>query len=186
MASKVKIVSINIRGLNNQIKKKRFLSLLQKINADVVMVQETHLRKAIDFIASRKRYPYQLLAAGSSKARGVAILLRNSVRFEEVARYKDPKGRFAFIKGKLNNELVTLASVYAPNDGQIPFLDAVFAKLTSWGEGLWLVAGDMNYVSDLAKDRTYRHGLHEVLRDETPYTYCLRSTTCSTVGENYT
>lgn len=90
----MKLVTVNIRGLNNHIKKKRFLSMIQKLDANIVMIQETHLLKSVNFIGSRQRYPIQLLAAGSSKARGTAILLRNTVRYEEVATYRDPNGHF--------------------------------------------------------------------------------------------
>lgn len=125
------------------------------------MIQETHLRKAIDVIASK-------LAAGSSKARGVAILIRNSVCFDEIACYKDPEGHFAFTKGKLNNEMMTLATIYALNSGQIAFIDTVFFKFNMWGEGPWLLTGDFNYGSDLAIDRPYRHGTHTVLKGSMP------------------
>lgn len=62
---------------------------------------------------------------------------------------------------------MTLAAIYAPNEVQIPFLEAVFSKLTTWGEGTWLLAGDFNYVADLMLDRTYRHGRHAILSGNT-------------------
>lgn len=134
---------------------------------DIVLLQETHLRKIIEFIARWSRFPFQVLAAGSSKARGTAILIRNTVRFEETASYKDPQGQFVLTKGKLDNVKVTLASVYAPNSGQILFMDTVLSKISTWGEGFWLVAGDFNYVADLQLDRTYHQGMQSILKDNT-------------------
>lgn len=60
---------------------------------------------------------------------------------------------------------VTLASIYAPNSGQIPFMDTVLSKISTWGDGFWLLAGDFNYVADLKLDRTYQLGIGFVLKE---------------------
>lgn len=73
------------------------------------------------------------------------------MRFHKLASRKD-KGRYIMVKGLLNNKKVTL-HIYAPNEGQITFLDMVFHKLISSGEGTILMAGDLNYDSDLSTDR---------------------------------
>lgn len=127
------------------------------------MVQETHLRKMAEFIASKQRYPYQLLAASSSKASGTVILIKNTVRFVETACYKVPAGHFALTKGKLNDIVVMLAAIYVPNEGQVSFLESVFSKILTWGKGLWILAGELNYVSDLAVNRTHKRGLQASL-----------------------
>lgn len=41
----IKILTLNCRGLNNKIKAKRMLSTLVKQKADIIFLQETHLKK---------------------------------------------------------------------------------------------------------------------------------------------
>lgn len=39
----LKLISWNVKGLNSPIKRQRVLSHLAKLNADIVLLQETHL-----------------------------------------------------------------------------------------------------------------------------------------------
>lgn len=44
---------------------------------------------------------------------GVAILIPNSVQFEDYKQINDKNGRYVVVKGKLQNEIVKLVNVYA-------------------------------------------------------------------------
>lgn len=59
------------------------------------------------------------------------------------------------VKGTLNGEKVTIASIYAPNVSQTIFLESVFQRLSVFQEGILILAGDCNYIVDLKLDRTY-------------------------------
>lgn len=48
---------------------------------------------------------------------------------------------------------LTLASIYAPNIDQIPFLTDTFMKLNAFKSGEILLGGDLNYVCDLISDK---------------------------------
>lgn len=85
----------------------------------------------------------------------VAILIHKKMRYEEHDTLKDSEGRLVATKGNLNGRVVTLVSLYAPNEGQITFLNDSFRKLTSFAEGSLFCAGDFNYIVDLSMDRTY-------------------------------
>lgn len=47
------------------------------------------------------------------------------------------------MKGSLDGKLVTLVSLYAPNTGQIAFLEDAFKKISEFGEGTIVAAGDL-------------------------------------------
>ena len=50
----------------------------------------------------------------------MAILIPNALSFEFLSEVKDKEGRFVLVKGKLDNEEVTLFNVYAtPREQQI-------------------------------------------------------------------
>lgn len=127
-----------------------------KLAPDVILIQETHMQDDSKLILNPRKYPTQFHAAGTSKSKGVSILLKNGISFCLKDRMQDDKGRFLFVKGELEGEMVTLASVYAPNDNQIMFLQNVFQKLVTFLESRVYVAEDFNYITELSKDRTYK------------------------------
>src|SRR4029434_8185232 len=76
--SVVRFVSWNVKGLNGPVKRARVLSHLKSFNADILFLQETHLRLK-DHIRLRKAWISQVYHSrhdGSSK--GVAILINRS------------------------------------------------------------------------------------------------------------
>lgn len=159
MSTSFKLTSLNIRGINNNVKKKRLLALTKRVKTDILLLQETHQKKATIPILNKQHFPYQIHAPGMTKARGVAILINKSLRYQEKATIRDKDGCYVITKGLLNNKMTTIASIYAPNEGQITFLDDVFGKIRDFQEGFVLVVGDFNYITDLQLDRTYKRGL---------------------------
>lgn len=154
MAS-LKVLTYNVRGINDKIKRKRLISQMHKINPDILLLQETHLKSKTTHILNDKRFSYQIHSQGSSKARGTAILIHRRLRFEELDTWKDTQGRFIVTKGNLNGRLVTIASIYAPNEGQVAFIEDFLSKLMLFSGGSLICAGDFNYIVDLKADRTY-------------------------------
>ena len=79
--SQVRFVSWNVKGLNGPVKRSRVFSHLKSINADILFLQETHLRLK-DHTRLRKVWIGQVYHSrhdGSSK--GVAILINKKVQF---------------------------------------------------------------------------------------------------------
>lgn len=71
------VFSWNIRGLNNVVKCKQIALTLAWSGADIIILQETHLKHTDSPTIKAAKYKLQFLAAGSSKARGG----RNSIFF---------------------------------------------------------------------------------------------------------
>lgn len=151
-----KLTTLNVRGINNNIKKKRLLSLTKRIGIEILLLQETYQKRGTIPILNECHFPYQIHAPGSARARGMVILINKSLRFHETVSIKDEEGRYVVTKGLLNSETVTIVSIYAPNEGQIAFLDTVFQKIQDFSEGTLLVAGEFNYIADLQLDKMYK------------------------------
>lgn len=64
--------------------------------------------------------------------------------------------------------MVTIVSIYAPNDGHLRFLEDVLLQIQSFSDGLLLIAEDFNYVADLHLDMAYKKGMARILA---PHTY---------------
>lgn len=113
---------MNCNGLNDKIKAKRVLSVLLKSQVDIIYLQESHWRNVNCQIFNTKKFSTQLLAAGTSKSRGVAILLSSRLAFEIIDSLSDPDRRYLFANVHVEEEVLTLATLYAPNSKPSVFL----------------------------------------------------------------
>ena len=71
--TKLKIISLNVNGLNNQIKRRKILLQLKRAGGDVLFLQETHLTKK-EHSKLGKGFIYS--SSYGSQKRGVAIIIR--------------------------------------------------------------------------------------------------------------
>ena len=151
----IKILSLNVNGLNNPIKRKKVMTKLKKDKAQIIYLQETHLswQESEKF----KKFGYTNTFYSSfcqGGRRGVIILISNSVKFECIKIISDKKGRFIIVKGKLENEIVTLVNVYAPPDSGKHFFKSLLNNIILEAEGILVCGGDFNIVMNNKLDTT--------------------------------
>lgn len=156
MAGRFKVLTFNCRGLGTPLKRRRVTAALLRERPDVVFLQETHIKSldpASPYVLKSKWFPHQHAAFGSSKARGVVILIAKNLQFTFSNSLADPRGRYLFVNCVIDGIPLTLASVYAPNVDQLPFLTDTLLKLNMFKSGEVILGGDLNHVSDLAADK---------------------------------
>ena len=56
-------------------------------------------------------------ANGQDKKAGVAILISYKIDFKKRAIKRDPEGHFIILKGRIHQEDINIANIYAPNTG---------------------------------------------------------------------
>lgn len=78
----MKLLTLNVRGLQNKIKQKRGATHIKKLVPDIILLQETHVRNDTDLILDQKMYSFQFHAVGTSKARGVSLLFKKTSHFQ--------------------------------------------------------------------------------------------------------
>lgn len=140
----VKFVSLNCKGLNNPIKRSKVLHYLHHLNAQVVYLQETHLRER-DIIRLKKSWVGKIYHSSfSSKSRGVAILLHRDIPFVPVKTIADSSGRFVAVVGHIFDMKVTLANIYAPNWDDETFFKQIFSMLSDLSTYELILGGDFN------------------------------------------
>lgn len=111
--SEIKITSWNVRGLNKLVKLKQVLGRIRLFKSQIIFLQETHLT---DMTKVKKRWPGQVFAAPfNSQARGVTILIHQSVPFRLIHEVVDPAGRYIILQGTVLTSLITLVNIYGPN-----------------------------------------------------------------------
>lgn len=114
-------------------------------------------------VLKTNKFHQQFQAPGSSKARGVAILISNKIRFDWSNIESVAESRYIFVKGLLEGRPYTLGSVYTPNTQQLKFLEDAFQALSYFKEGSVVLVGDLNFVADIMQDHS-RHMQTEKIR----------------------
>ena len=106
----VKLITLNIKGIGNEVKRNRMYKLIRDLKPDILFLQEIHNPKVNSGVFASKQWKQKLLAPDSNKARGVAILIKEELDFQIKKVLKDKKGRYILVEGLLQNqELITLA-----------------------------------------------------------------------------
>lgn len=150
----IKLVSWNVRGLGHSIKRAKVFAHLNSLAADVLFLQETHIRpseqKRLRCSWADKIYQ----STFSSKARGVAIIIRKNIDFKHISTLCDPNGRYIIVTGHLYSLHVTLLNIYGPNIDEPAFFRKTFEKLPDLSNTNLIVAGDHNVILDSHLDRS--------------------------------
>ena len=144
------ILPLNVNGLNTPKKRGIVITKLKKEKPHVVFLQEK--LKTFGF---RQSY-YSTNKQG--RRRGVMILIPNSTIFVCEKEIKDKEGRYVLVKGKLENEPVTLINVYAPPESSKHFFKSLFNLIAREKEGTLICGGGFNIIMNYSLDTTSLKG----------------------------
>lgn len=142
--SNTKLITWNVKGINNVVKRRKVLSSLKKEGAHIALIQETHLSD-LEHVKLRRDWVGQVFYSSfNSKSRGVAILLHKRLPFTLEKCIKDNEGRYVIISGFLYGERLILGCIYSPNTFEASFYSKLLADLSSDASPLVVLGGDMN------------------------------------------
>lgn len=124
--SPITFTSWNCRGLGKALKREKVFAHLKSLSSDIIFLQETHIRP-VEQKRLRSLWVSQVYQSTfSSKARGVAILIRKTIPFVSKSVTTDPGGRYVLVTGAINSLPVALLNIYAPNFDCPDFFCKVF------------------------------------------------------------
>lgn len=152
--SSLNIITYNIKGINNPIKRKKILGQLKKMHCSIALLQETHLSE-IEHLKLKREWVDQVYSAscGGGKKRGVAILFNKTVYYNNEKVFCDVEGRYVMVVGTIGGLKITILNVYAPNEDCPHFFKKIAHLLAECGEGLVLIGGDFNCVVNNKLDK---------------------------------
>ena len=140
----MRIISFNVNGVLNPIKRSKILSKLKKEKAQIAFLQETHMSQTEH--AKLKRMGFRHVFSSSYKSghkRGVATLISSSLNYEHLSEIHDEAGRFVRITGKIEGTEITLLNVYAPPGSEWSFYRGIFDLMVT-SQGVVICGGDFN------------------------------------------
>lgn len=129
--SNIKIISLNVKGVGHVVKRQKIISFLKRENAQIALLQETHLTD-LEHIRLRRSWVGQVFYSSFSlKSRGVAILIHKKLPFTLEEVIKDDEGRFVIVTVCLYGECNLIGSVYGPNMFEPSFFSRLLAVTSS-------------------------------------------------------
>ena len=145
----VKIIFWNVRGLNEQDKRRRVRNLIRKWGPDVVCLQETKMglinRAVICSLWGDQHVDWSYL--GSCGASGVVLVMWDT---RVVNKMVEAVGRFSVsckFTSVLDQFVWAFTGVYGPNLlRDMRFLWEELCGLNSWWSVPWCMGGDFNVV----------------------------------------
>ncbi len=115
-SSKFDVLSLNVRGIRDQIKRRSIFSYLKDQKANIYFLQETYSERA-DKNIWRKEWGGELFfSQGTTHSKGVCILINPFVQLKVDYSYTNDSGRIVLIAIILNGQKLSLYNIYAPND----------------------------------------------------------------------
>ncbi|KAG8592376.1 hypothetical protein GDO81_000483 [Engystomops pustulosus] len=143
----IKLMSLNVKGLNSPFKRSLFWKEALNSKGDIVCIQETHVCQRNPPKISHPRFQQVLLSTYNKKKRGVLIAFKDTLAVSIHQTYIDPQSRFIIVLCSINNIDYTLVNLYAPNRRQKAFFTKLFKKIKEVKRGSLLICGDFTILS---------------------------------------
>ena len=153
----VNLLSLNVRGLNMEGKRRSVFQYIRKKCVDIAFLQETYSTKEIVNVWSNQWGGKIYFAHGTNHSKGVMILIRPGLDIKLQNCVVDLKGRYIMLDANLQGENIILLNVYAPNleQEQISFYNELthLLELHKHDNYKCIIGGDMNVIRNPSLDR---------------------------------
>ena len=150
-------------------KRRDLFHYLRSKKYNIACLQDVHIdRNMYNYVKSEWGYNIILSAKeGINASRGVMILINNNFSCDIGRISTDPDGNFVIVELKIMNEIITLASIYGPNDDRPRFYKNLREKISTFGNNKVIICGDWNLVLNPDEDtENYRHVNNPAARRE--------------------
>ena len=117
MANRVKIISLNVRGLWNQVKRRSLFSYVKNQKSNFVLSSGNFSREDDEKIRSAKWGGQIIFPYGSEHSRGVCMLLSINSGFSLGTMHTDRNRRYIIAKGNIGDKQLFVTIIYSPNKG---------------------------------------------------------------------
>uniref|UniRef100_A0A8P0TMH1 RNA-directed DNA polymerase n=2 Tax=Canis lupus familiaris TaxID=9615 RepID=A0A8P0TMH1_CANLF len=161
--SYLSIVTLNVNGLNDPIKRRRVSDWIKKQDPSICCLQETHFRQKDTYSLKIKGWRTIYHSNGPQKKAGVAILISDKLKFTPKTVVRDEEGHYIILKGSIQQEDLTILNMYAPNVGAAKYINQLLTKVKKYLDNNTLILGDFNLALSIL-DRSSKHNISKETR----------------------
>ena len=115
----ISIITLNVNGLNAPTKNTGWLNGYKNKTPYICCLQETHFRPKDTYRLKVRGWKNIFHANGKQKKAGVAILISDKIDLKIKKITGDKEGHYIMIKGSIQEEDITIVSIYAPNINEV-------------------------------------------------------------------
>ena len=148
----INIMSVNCQGLCSPIKRNDVFNYLKSKQGHIYCLQDVHFTKNIENIIHTEWEHDCLFSFGKSNSRGVAILFSKDLDFVIHKYISDPEGNYIIVDITIDNNRLTLISIYAPNQDSPMFFNNIMSIADTIKNKDLIICGDYNLVQDPTLD----------------------------------
>uniref|UniRef100_A0A8C0RE05 RNA-directed DNA polymerase n=1 Tax=Canis lupus familiaris TaxID=9615 RepID=A0A8C0RE05_CANLF len=161
--SYLSIVTLNVNGLNDPIKRRRVSDWIKKQDPSICCLQETHFRQKDTYSLKIKGWRTIYHLNGTQKKAGVAILISDKLKFTPKTVVRDEEGHYIILKGSIQQEDLTILNIYAPNVGAAKYINQLLTKVKKYLDNNTLILGDFNLALSIL-DRSSKQNISKETR----------------------
>ena len=117
----ISVITLNVSGLNAPTKRHRLAEWIQKQDPYICCLQETHSIPKDTYRLKVRGWKSIFHANEKQKKAGVVNLMSDKIDLK-IKITRDKEGHYIMIKGSIQEEDITILSVYAPNIGEPQYI----------------------------------------------------------------
>lgn len=123
-AVNLSVISLNVRGIREQTKRRSIFSFLKDQEANVYFLQETYSQPADENVWKNEWGGKIFFSHGTNHSKGVCTLISPFVNCQMDYSYANTSGRIILVTIVLGTKKLSLCNIYAPNDqsNQLEFM----------------------------------------------------------------
>ena len=150
--TKLKTISVNVRGIGSQHKRRDVIHYLNNMKCDIVLLQDTHLtkEKICSFESIWKGKAYH--SCYTNNSRGTSILFNRNLQHESIREFTSNNGNYVLLQCKIGTDTYLIGSIYGPNRDEPQFYEHIGELLENVDSDHIIIGGDFNFIIDADND----------------------------------
>ena len=149
----VHLKSQNVRGLQDNKKRRSMFYSFHKSNYNIFLLQETHSSIECEQQWQNEWGGKIVFSHGSRNSKGVCILFKNNFPWKIHGSMIDENGRYIILEVELYSISLLLGTIYGPNRDDPQFFIDFIQAIESFDNPNYIIAGDWNFVLNLDFDK---------------------------------
>ena len=152
VGSEIKVLSANCQGLRSKEKRNDVLNYLDKLNAGIICLQDTHWVDS-DIRTIKQIWNGDCFIKGEkTNSRGVAILIKKNFEYKVLSTFSDVSGNLISINLALRDFTLQLVNIYGPNVDSPEYYAELYDLILKCEQDYIILCGDFNLALEPALD----------------------------------